>query len=194
MKLKNLMDERQMSIYRLSQISHIPYSTLSDLVNGKTSIMKCSLSTVSKIANALQVDVNVFVEPEDKFARWYDEQSFELFKSNVCHILKNQGDIAFIIDTLEQDRIRTLYQRHQFAKAFYMLAMLDYLCRVNDIPICADYNDLRNYKLQKPLYPSSVLVMAEVSKSDDVIKRCEDETIPESKRYNIYESKVRHIG
>ena len=61
MKLKNLMDERQMSIYRLSQISHIPYSTLSDLVNGKTSIMKCSLSTVSKIANALQVDVNVFV-------------------------------------------------------------------------------------------------------------------------------------
>ena len=135
MKLKNLMDERQMSIYRLSQISHIPYSTLSDLVNGKTSIMKCSLSTVSKIANALQVDVNVFVEPEDKFARWYDEQSFELFKSNVCHILKNQGDIAFIIDTLEQDRIRTLYQRHQFAKAFYMLAMLDYLCRVNDIPI-----------------------------------------------------------
>lgn len=29
--------------------------------------------------------------------------SFELFKSNVCHRLKEQGDIDFLIETLKED-------------------------------------------------------------------------------------------
>lgn len=35
--------------------------------------------------------------------------SFELFKSNVCHRLKEQGDIAFLIETLKEDMIREYY-------------------------------------------------------------------------------------
>ena len=32
--------------------------------------------------------------------------SFELFKSNVCHWLKEEGDIDFLIQVLESDLIR----------------------------------------------------------------------------------------
>ena len=35
--------------------------------------------------------------------------SFELFKSNVCHRLKEQGDIDFLIETLKEDMIRQYY-------------------------------------------------------------------------------------
>ena len=31
--------------------------------------------------------------------------NFELFKSNVCHRLKESGDIDFLIETLEKDMI-----------------------------------------------------------------------------------------
>lgn len=34
--------------------------------------------------------------------------SFELFKSNVCHRLKEQGDIDFLIETLKEDMIQTV--------------------------------------------------------------------------------------
>ena len=36
--------------------------------------------------------------------------SFELFKSNVCHRLKELGDLNFIIETLEKDDIRKYYE------------------------------------------------------------------------------------
>ena len=41
--------------------------------------------------------------------------SFETFKSNVCHHVKDMGDLAFIIETLENDTIRELYK-----KAWYL--------------------------------------------------------------------------
>ena len=37
--------------------------------------------------------------------------SFELFKSNVCHWLKEEGDIDFLIQVLESDLIRKYYNR-----------------------------------------------------------------------------------
>ena len=39
--------------------------------------------------------------------------SFELFKSNVCHWLKEEGDIDFLIQVLESDLIRKYYEEHK---------------------------------------------------------------------------------
>jgi hypothetical protein len=47
-------------------------------------------------------------------------QSFEAYKSNICHMVKDLGDIDFIIDTLESDRIRKLYQKNRcFLRVVY---------------------------------------------------------------------------
>lgn len=42
--------------------------------------------------------------------------SFELFKSNVCHWLKEEGDIDFLIQVLESDLIRKYYHAHTFPR------------------------------------------------------------------------------
>jgi hypothetical protein len=52
--------------------------------------------------------------------------SFELFKSNVCHWLKEEGDIDFLIQVLESDLIRKYYNRKWYLESFYLLGMLDY--------------------------------------------------------------------
>ena len=44
--------------------------------------------------------------------------SFELFKSNVCHQLKALGDIDFIIQTLENNKIREYYDRQWTAAGY----------------------------------------------------------------------------
>lgn len=60
--------------------------------------------------------------------------SFELFKSNVCHRLKEQGDIDFLIETLKEDMIRQYYDKKWYPESFYLLAMVDYISRENNVP------------------------------------------------------------
>lgn len=64
--------------------------------------------------------------------------SFELFKSNVCHRLKEQGDIDFLIETLKEDMIRQYYDKKWYPESFYLLAMVDYISRENNVPICIE--------------------------------------------------------
>lgn len=44
--------------------------------------------------------------------------SFELFKSNVCHWLKEEGDIDFLIQVLESDLISKVAQEEVSSTIF----------------------------------------------------------------------------
>lgn len=48
--------------------------------------------------------------------------------------------------------------RKWYPESFYLLAMADYLCRENDLPVCQDYDDIRKYKLAEPIYPRDIMV------------------------------------
>jgi len=117
--------------------------------------------------------------------------SFDVFKSNICHLVKDKGDIDFMIDLLQNDDIRILYEKKWYPEAFYLLAMLDYLSRENNIPLCTKYDYIRKQKLEKPLYPSSLKIMNKVLNinSDEIINKA----IPEFLHFNIIESEIRNI-
>lgn len=103
------------------------------------------------------------------------------------------GDIPFIIRLLESNQIRKFYEKKWYPEALYLLAMLDYLSRENDVPLCKNYNDIRTAKLQQPVYPSSIVVMCEVMNSDAPKEECWQKAIPEFLRFNIVECDVRNI-
>ena len=188
MYLDHQLQQKSMTIYRLSKESGIPYATLNDICNGKTRLEKCSAETVYRIARALDSRV------EDLLAPIMEKRSsFELFKSSVCHRLKELGDIDFILDTLQRDEIRTYYQRKWYPESLYLLAMLDYISRLNDVPLCKEYNDLRNAKLDHPIYPASVLAMDAVNNDTQAKENSVREAIPEFLKYNIIESEVRNV-
>lgn len=119
--------------------------------------------------------------------------SFELYKSAVCHRVKEMGDIGFIIETLEQDEIRVNYQRGWYAESFYLLAMLDYISRLNGVPRCTGYDDLRHCRLCTPIYPSGILTAVMVAGNDEPKRQALREAIPEFLHFNIVESKVRNV-
>lgn len=188
MLLNDLMEHQKVTQYRLAKSSGVPYTTVHDICSGKARLEKCSAETVYRIAKELDVTVEDLLEP--CLAK---RSSFELFKSNVCHRLKELGDIDFIIETLEQNSIRTYYEKAWYPECFYLLAMLDYLSRLNGIPLCAEYQDLRRCSLQEPIYPSSVVAFSLVEKSDKPKETARQNAIPEFLHYNIIENEVRNV-
>ena len=163
--------------------------TINDICNGKTRLDKCSADTVYKLAKELNVSMEELLEPI-----MAPRPAFELFKSNVCHKLKELGDIDFLIDTIESDDITTYYNRAWYPESLYLLAMVDYISRINDVPLCDSYDEFRKAKLRNTVFPSSVIAAVAVSKDDRIMDRALAESIPEFTRFNIVESEVRNVN
>ena len=186
--LEYFLQKKKITKYRLSKNSGIPYTTLSDILSGKTQLEKCSAETVYKLSKELDVSM------EELLAPYFTKRpNFELFKSNLCHRLKELGDTNFMIETLEKDDIREYYKWKWYPECFYLLAMLDYVSRVNGVSLCEEYNDLRRQKLSEPLYPASVLAIDAVLENDFAKEKARRTAIPEFMQFNIVESDVRNV-
>ena len=186
--LTELMQKKAVTKYQLAKNSGIPYTTVSDIVSGKAQLEKCTAETIYRLAKELDVSMETLLEP-----CFQKRANFELFKSNVCHRVKELGDIDFISEVLEKDDIRAYYNQHWYRESLYLLAMLDYLSRVNEVPLCSQYDDLRHCKLDTVIYPSSILAICAVSRNNHAKKQALMDSIPEFKRFNIIENEVRNV-
>lgn len=188
MYINNLLDEKNITKYRLSKLSGVPQTTIIDICSGKAKIEKCSADTLYKIAKTLAVSMETLIETAMEY-----RAEFETYKSNICHLVKDMGDIDFIIDTLESNKIRKLYQKQWYPESLYLLAMVDYISRENDLPACSEYDDIRSSRLRETLYPASILTMCAAFNSDEPKMNSLREAIPEFMRFNIVESEVRNV-
>lgn len=106
MTVPELLESKNMTLYKLSKNSGIPYTTVNDIYHGRTSLDKCSAETVYKLSKELGLSMEELLEP---YLR--ERIGFELYKSSVCHRLKELGDINFIIETLQKDDIGKFFKR-----------------------------------------------------------------------------------
>ena len=111
-----------------------------------------------------------------------------IIKSQICHSLKEMGDVDFMLDIIKRDTIRTAWNKESYFEAFYTLALLDYLSGMHHIPLCTRYDDIRGRKLSDPVYPTGVLLMERATKNIPTV-----EPISEFRKYNIYEYNVRDV-
>ncbi len=119
--------------------------------------------------------------------------NFELFKSNVCHDVKKHGELSFIENTLLNDDVTKYWKAENYPCAFYTLAMLDYLSKRNEIPLYDKYDYIRKQKLEKPLYPFSVILIKKIDASSPIIDECKKNAIPEFAQYNILEGDIFNV-
>lgn len=66
MAFKQLLDDNNVSKYELSKKTNIPYSTISDIINDKVDVSKCSYDVLHKIAT-------FFSMPTDQLVKYYAE-------------------------------------------------------------------------------------------------------------------------
>ena len=188
MSINAILGNMGITKLRLAKLSGVPQTTVTDICSGKAKIGNCSGETIYRLAKALGVSMESLVADSMEY-----RPAFETFKSNVCHSVKDMGDLDFLIETLETGRIRALYEKGWYAESLYLLAMVDYLSRENGFPLCAEYGDVRCAKLQKTIYPAGVLAMCAAFKSDEPKTESLREAIPEFLRHNIVEAEVRNV-
>ena len=125
--------------------------------------------------------------------RYNGPVEFTVFKSNVCHLVKDMGDIDFMIDVIQTDEIVTLWNMGWRIESLYLLGMLDYLCRIHDIEQCDRYNEFREIKAKELIYPTGVILLSKLTNSEEPKEKALNEAIPEFLKFNIVESKVRDV-
>jgi len=193
MTLNKLLKEKNLTKVQLSHLSQVPYSTISDIFNEKTSLEKSSVEVVLKIAKALDRSIEDLLEQsfKDKKPQRVD---FETFKGNVRHEIHFTDDLSFIEKTLSSDLISIYIDRKWYPEALYTLAMVDYLSRINNIPLYNKYDSLRKAKLKRIHYPASLIIAQEFKENEKLVNDYFQRSIPEFKRFNIVENEIRNVA
>ncbi len=189
MDFSYILEYEGISIYEASKRSGIPYSTLSDIVRGRTPIERVSSGNLHALAKVLDMSM------DDLYYQMFvpERTSFENFKSQTRHELKRVGETQFINELVNTNIINKYWNLEWFYEAFYLLAMLDYLYRVNKIVKDDQYEHLRTYKLPEIVYPMDILMAARIGKKYDIRRQAECESIPEFMKYNIVEKEVNDV-
>lgn len=193
MTLNNLLKQHQLTKYQLSNISLVPYSTICDLFNEKTNLNKSSVDVVYKIAKALNMTIDDLLESvmnETQPIR----SDFETFKSNTKHLIHDTDALTFLEKTIRSDLVNVYFERKWFPEALYTLAMIDYLSRINNIPLYKKYDSLRKSKLKRIIYPASLLITSAVEKRSVLLKQYFSQSIEEFKRFNIVENELNNVA
>jgi len=186
--INRILAQKGITKYRLAKTSGVPQTTVIDICSGKAKIGNCSGETIYKLAKTLGVSMESLIAESVEY-----RPPFETFKSNICHAVKDMGDLNFLIDTLETGKIRELYERQWYVESLYLLAMADYLSRENELPLCSEYDDIRCAKLKRTVFPAGILAMCAAYKNDEPKAESLREAIPEFLRHNIVEAEVRNV-
>jgi hypothetical protein len=143
-------------------------------------IMHINLYSRKKVLTMAAKEANTFIR-----------QEFEVFKGNVCNVVKQQGAFAFIKNVLLSGVVERYWDDGNYLNAFYLVAMVDYLSRLNDIPLYTKYNEIRHYQMEKRIFPLSISIEAAVMEKDpdDMI----DDAIPEFLQFNIVEGDIFNV-
>ena len=140
------------------------------------------------------MEICIFKEVSNMYEFYMKKASFENFKSDVCHHVKQAGDLAFIAYILRSKIIFQYCEKKWYAEMLYLLAMIDYLCRENNLPVCADYDDFRSKCLPEIVYPSGIYSQYVLLNDEKILEDSYNNSIPEFKRFNIVENEVRDIA
>lgn len=114
----------------------------------------------------------------------------DVFRSNICHRVKDMGELDFVVSVLQSESIFEYWNEKKLFQALYLLGMVDYLCRKNQIPQCQNYNELRSFRFKEPIYPKDVLLLSKLFSDRDVMEEAREKAIPEFMRFNIVECTI----
>lgn len=135
--------------------------------------------------------------------RMFEEDTdFDLFRSQICHLLKSMTDERFVMEVLDNDLITFLWEKNRKTESLYVLAMIDYLkdnaIRLSDIDSerCHRYDDKRKYKLSEPLFPKDAVLMDKLVPESNIKERLLEECNKDVcaryfLKYNIIEKDIR---
>lgn len=192
MKLYRRLAEKRLSKYQVSKLSGIPYSTLNDLFNEKTSLLNATVDTLYKLSKVFEVSM------EELLSESIDVElkrvEFDLFRSHIQHLVHEMKANDFLTYVDENKLIEKYFKNEWIEEALYLVAMTQYLCHLNKIRFNDRYKPFISFKLKEPLYPKSILLKSALTKDKSLLTRSFNESIEEFKNFNIVERDIHNVA
>lgn len=155
-------------------------------------VKQLGVSMNEYITSLIEEDMRKYYkEAPERLAERLYRYEFEIYKSNISHYLNSVGDVEFLSSVISDDTVRYYWDKKLYKEALYMLAAVDYLSRLNEIPLVSNYEQLRRESFDEPLYPRDVILRSRLLKSDKPKKEAVTKAIPEFLRHNIVEGDLR---
>ena len=63
------------------------------------------------------------------------QMDIDLFKSEMCHMLKRLGDYNFIYEVISDNWVEYFWNKEWYFESLYTLAMIDYLTYIYHAPV-----------------------------------------------------------
>jgi len=191
--LRAILSEKNLSLYQLEKSSHVSHATLNDIYNERCNIDNCSISVLNKIADALNMSIDSlykYLSYKDLSFVKYDED-FDLFKSNTLQQLKRFDEKVFIEQMIQSEQIENYFSQDEYAKALYLLSLLDYLSEKNNVELIDKYEYIRKTRLSKLYVPKSIylLLITKTIKISEVYRH----SIKVFLDHNIVEAEIDNV-
>ena len=124
--------------------------------------------------------------------------SYDVFRSEICHMYHFDGDYEFISKVMRVNLVMVLWNNHEYDKALYTLAMIDYISWKNGVMLYEGYAKIRACKLEKILYPEGIILLDKIEHShknrDEAVKICShDQCGAFFFRHNIIERNIEDV-
>ena len=185
--LEELMQQCSKTIDDLMIYTNLDKDKLMLYVTGDVSLLDCPIKTFAALAKTFNLTVQELWDMAEHYD--FDPKAFEIFKSNTCHAVKELGNRKFIDEIISKEYIEDYWDNKNRLCACYLLAMIDYLCRLGEMPLFEKFEQIRNYKLPKLIYPYSF----NFANSTDMIKKALAQAIPEFYRHGIVEGDIFNV-
>ena len=184
--LKTLCNLKEISVYRCSKDTNIPYSTLSDIANHKTDPNNINALILKRLAEYFSLSM------DDLYTILNLKQRlpFSSFRSEMCHKLHRNGDIEMLSFIRKNNYIPILWNIRWYPEALYTLAMFDEITEKNNASLCMDYEQYRKTKMKELIVSPDIILMEKLTGKDDERQKLIANANPYFLQYNILEGDI----
>ena len=91
MTMQSMLREKNMSMYRLSQISGVPKTTVIDICSGKSDIEGCTAKTVMQLSRALGCTMEELMQIDNARYEAIWRKVFQLTFRNLSRLCRRHG-------------------------------------------------------------------------------------------------------
>lgn len=192
--LRAILNSKNMSLYELEKTSSISHATLNDIYNERSNINNCTISIMSKLADALKINIDELYKTlnYDDLSLFAYNSNFDLFKSDTLQRLKSADEVAFVANVISSKEIENYFYDKKYLESIYLLSLVDYLCDKNKIPPLNQYNYFREYKFEKIYVSKSIYLLLSLKqiKVTEIFKSA----IKEFLKHNIVEAEIENVA
>lgn len=191
--LRAILNSKNMSLYELEKASSISHATLNDIYNERSNINYCTISIMSKLADALKMNIDKLYRTlnYDNLSLFAYSSDFDLFKSDTLQRLKKTDESSFITSVIESKEIENYFFKKEYLESLYLLSLVDYLSNKNSIPLPQKYEQIKSYKCEKIYVSKSIYLLLKLKqiKVTDIYKTA----IKEFLKHNIVEAEIDKV-